>query len=96
MKALRIAPEARRDLTSIWDYTEATRGRERADDYVARLHSDMDRLRAFTDIGAPHMSSAGTFRKMASGHHLIFYQSDNTRIRIVRILHERMDTQTKF
>jgi toxin ParE1/3/4 len=89
--ALRIAPQARRDLASIWSYTAEAWGRTQADDYTASLYRDMDRLRDFPDMGSPYVSRVGHFRKLSSGHHLIFYVAGDNGVEIVRVLHERMD-----
>lgn len=91
MTALRIAPNARRDLASIWSYTAEAWGRGQADDYTANLYRNMDRLRDFPDMGSPYVSRIGNFRKLSSGHHLIFYVVGGDGVDIVRVLHERMD-----
>ena len=96
MTALRIAPQARRDLASIWSYTAEAWSRAQADDYTANLYRDMNRLHDFADMGSPHMSRVGNFRKLSSGHHLIFYVVDDDGVEIVRLLHERMDVRSVY
>jgi toxin ParE1/3/4 len=69
---------------------------DQADNYVRTLDNDMQRLREYPELGAPHPTRLANFRKLASGHHLIFYLLDGQDIEIVRILHERMDVDDKL
>jgi toxin ParE1/3/4 len=94
--ALRIAPQARRDLVSIWSYTAEAWGRAQADDYIASLYRDMNRLGDFPDMGSSYVSRVGSFRKLSSGHRLVFYQVNDSTVEVVRILHERMDVAGVF
>lgn len=94
MTAIRLAPLARRDLAAIWTYTVKAWGRAQADVYTGSLHRDMRRLREFPDIGSPYVSRVGNFRKLSSGHHLIFYVVGDECVEIVRVLHERMGVRS--
>lgn len=91
MTKLRIAPRALGDLASIWAYTDEAWGQQQADDYVAAIHHSIGRLQSFPEIGSPHSSKVGNFRKLSSGRHLIFYLNDDRGVTIVRILHARAD-----
>lgn len=91
MTAIHLAPLARRDLAAIWAYTAEAWGRAQADAYTANIHRDMGRLREFPAIGSLHKSRVGNFRKLSSGHHLIFYVVGDDGVAIIRVLHERMD-----
>ena len=96
MIPLRIGRAALRDLEAIWSYTSKAWGREQADIYIAALHRDMARLRDHPELGPHHASRVGKFRKLASGHHLIFYRVLEAEVTVIRILHERMDTQRQL
>jgi toxin ParE1/3/4 len=90
---LRIAPRALNDLASIWTYTDETWGQQRADDYIAAIHHSIGRLCTFPELGSLHSSKVGTFRKLSSGRHLIFYQFVDPIVTVVRILHARIDVE---
>ena len=92
MTPLRIRRAARQDMAAIWAYTARAWGHDQADAYVTALSHDIDRLRTFPEIGAPHPSRHGQFRKLVSGHHLIFYLVGQDGVDVVRVLHQRMDT----
>ncbi len=91
MKALRLLPSAQRDLDAIWNYTAAAWGIEQAETYIAALRWDMERLCEYPQLGPPHRSRVAEFRKLPSGHHLIFYLVRDQTVEVARILHERMD-----
>lgn len=91
MKALHLLPSAQRDLDAIWDYTAAAWGLEQAENYLQTLRRDMERLRDYPELGPAHRSRHGSFRKLPSGHHFIFYVVGDSTVEVVRVLHERMD-----
>jgi toxin ParE1/3/4 len=93
---LLIAPAALKDLEAIWSYTLKTWSIEQADSYVATIYRDMARLIDFPHSGPAHPTKVGKFRKLASGHHLIFYAVLDHSIQVVRILHERMDVERRL
>jgi toxin ParE1/3/4 len=96
MTGLRISPAALHDLDAIWSYTSRIWGLDQADNYIATLHRDMSRLIDFPQLGPAHRSRVGDFRKLASGHHLIFYLVLEQHVEVVRILHERMDVERQL
>lgn len=88
-----LSKKALSDLRSIWNYTVETWSEEQADNYYHSL------ILAFETI-AMRPESAGHsyegvrsgYRGCHSGKHIIFYRVlKNGKVRIVRILHERMD-----
>lgn len=91
MNALRLLPSAQRDLDKIWDYTAKAWDADQAENYLNALRRDMERLCAFPELGPSHSSRVASFRKLASGHHVIFYLVLEDTIEVVRVLHERMD-----
>ena len=96
MIQVRLTPAAFSDMASIWSYTAEAWGVEQADSYTRSLQNDMARLHDFPDLGTPFPARSGHFRKLPSGHHLIFYQTDGHEIEIVRVLHERMDFEGRL
>lgn len=91
MNALRLLPSAQRDLDKIWNYTAKAWGPDQAEAYVSTLRRDMERLREFPELGPLHPSRVGNFRKLPSGHHMIYYLVSTESVEVVRVLHERMD-----
>lgn len=91
MKSIHLRPSAQRDLDTIWDYTATAWGVDQAECYVQTLRHDLDRLRGYPELGPAHPSRHAAFRKLPSGHHIIFYIVAGSAVEVVRILHERMD-----
>lgn len=81
---------AGRDLDDIFDYTLTTWGIEQAEAYVASFDDAFARLRDHPEIGMT-LEFAPRFRRLRHRHHLILYELLPGRLRVVRILHERMD-----
>lgn len=91
MKRLELTDIARSDLRSIRRYSDRTWGVERTVRYMAALRETLKQLRADTI----HFTNRDDLRlslKMAtSGRHRIFFEVDDSRVLVVRVLHDRMD-----
>jgi len=68
------------DLKSIRRYSQRTWGPDRTAQYMAALRDNRDDLR-------PGLQMA------ISGRHCVFFEADQSRILVVRVLHDRMDYQ---
>ncbi|GGB49775.1 toxin ParE1 [Blastomonas aquatica] len=87
-----IRPAAAGDLEAIATYTKQQWGVRQAKRYVAALRIDIESLASFPTRHALYRSSDGhEFRKLSSGHHLVFYTIDERTVQVIRVLHERMD-----
>jgi toxin ParE1/3/4 len=86
-----VLPSARRDLASIWSDTADRWGIEQADSYVAAINARFGGITEFPSSYPEYHSKHGTFRKAASGEHLIFYLIGADAVEIVRVLHNRTD-----
>lgn len=87
-----IRPAATRDLEAIATYTKQQWGVRQAQRYIATLRIDIESLADFPMRHALYHNSEGQeFRKLSSGHHLVFYTVDQDMVQVIRILHERMD-----
>jgi toxin ParE1/3/4 len=88
-----LSLSARADLAAIWDYTADQYGLDQADIYL----SDIDRILAlaldYPEMGQDYSGIREGYRKLGSGHHLIFYTASDRGIEIIRVLHERMDIE---
>lgn len=87
---LRVTKAARADLVTIRKESIERWGAVSADAYIDRLRRDFDRLLEFPLSGSPRDYMEG-MRVCLSGSHMIFYIPDSERVRIVRVLHARMD-----
>jgi toxin ParE1/3/4 len=91
----RLYPRARADLEEIWFYTFETWSADQADDYISEF------VRAFEGLALGHIKGKpvdirGGYFKYMVGSHLIFYKASDKSIDIVRILHQRMDVETRL
>lgn len=86
-----LRPAAERDLEAIAVYTRKQWGNQQAKRYITALRMDIESLASFPMRHTIYRSDQHEFRKLLSGHHLIFYVVDETTVQIIRVLHERMD-----
>ncbi len=90
-----LSKKAQDDLRKIWHYTAETWSERQADIYFQELIQSLNLIahdpnsvgRSYEEIRANYR-----YRGFHSGRHIIFYRIlQNGKVRIVRILHERMD-----
>ncbi len=91
MTEVLLRPEAEADLEDIADFTIERWGRAQAQTYLAALRTDIASLAEFSERFPIHEPSGLGLRRMASGHHLVFYLVGKGVVEVVRILHERRD-----
>ena len=92
-----ITKEAREDLRSIWNYTFDKWSENQAVIYYNCLIAE------FEDIATSKDNFDKEYANIREGlycrrcrKHLIFYDKTNGKTIIVRVLHERMDIESKF
>jgi toxin ParE1/3/4 len=93
---LNLLPAARRDLARIWADTATRWDTAQADSYVLAINHRLEAIVDFPSSYPEYRSRHGTFRKAASGEHVIFYRSEPERVEVVRILHNRMDLDAQI
>ncbi len=91
-----LRPKARQDLEDVWLYTYETWGEEQADSYIYDLDSGFHVLANNPEKGRLCDEIRKGYRKHSIGKHIIFYLLGRKGIEIVRILHQRMDTEWHF
>lgn len=91
-----LRPKARQDLVGIWLYTYETWGEEQADCYIYDLDNGFRTIASNPEKGRPCDDIREGYRKHSIGKHIIFYRLGKKGIEIVRILHQRMDTERHF
>lgn len=84
-------PFARTDIKNIWRYTYDNWGEEKADDYIRRLELGIQQLINNPKLGKPRESLRIDYRSLHIERHVIYYKIMQSKISIIRILHEKMD-----
>lgn len=96
MRAVRLTPAARRDLSSIWDYTQDRWDARQAEIYIGELRAAIERVAEQPERGRRCDEVRENYRRYAVGSHLIFYVEAEPGIDVIRILHQRMDPTRQF
>jgi toxin ParE1/3/4 len=93
MASYELSGPADRDLTDIYVYSYRQFGESKADDYLLALYDCFPLLADQPTMGRSiHYLRAGYFR-FEHAHHTVFYLKTEGGIRIMRVLHERMDPE---
>jgi toxin ParE1/3/4 len=90
-RKLEFTEEAEADFRSLLQYTYATWGVEQRDLYADRIMSAIEELLSHPERGSVRIDLAPDLRNHRAGQHVIFYRIYERSIRIVRILHAKMD-----
>lgn len=96
MPCFRLTELAKLDLRSIGRYTQQTWGREQRNIYLSKLDDSFHLLAQEPALGRACDHIRQGYRKYHIGRHLIFYHEADEGIEIIRILHDRMDVETRF
>ncbi|WP_205240771.1 type II toxin-antitoxin system RelE/ParE family toxin [Desulfobulbus alkaliphilus] len=92
MSRVTLTPRARSDLGDIWDFTFARWGMDQAEKYVRDLWAAMER-QSNDPTNSIHIGDVRPgYRKVNSGSHVIFFKVTPGGIDVVRILHQKMDS----
>ena len=87
-----LSERAKSDIQSIGDYTEEKWSEEQAERYVRMILSECRDLANKPMVGRSYEPIRPGLRGYPCGKHVIFYRVLSTdKVRIVRVLHERMD-----
>ena len=93
MRHLELTEIALADLKSIRRYSERTWGSDRTAEYMAALRDTMKGLLAGTVVSRNRNDLRPGLQMATSGRHRVFFEVDQSRILVVRVLHDRMDYQ---
>lgn len=97
MPAFTLTNIAKADLIEIGRYTQNRWGREQRDQYLKMLDVSFQQLASDPLKGKDCSDIRAGYRKFAVGSHVIFYRQTVTdTVEIVRILHGRMDLETRL
>lgn len=91
MYELAIQSRARRDLREIWRYTFEKWNETQADAYVFGLYNALLKLKRNPKLGRQRWELGANYRSLAINRHVVFYTVDESVVRVIRLLHGRMD-----
>ena len=91
MAEYRLTPAAERDLEAIWTYTLDRWGVQQADRYIDTLVAVFQALSQSpkTAPACDHIRQG--YRRRSVERHMIYFQTTQYCILVVRVLHHRMD-----
>lgn len=97
MPSFTLTNMAKADLKKIGRYTQERWGRDQRNQYLTMLDACFHQLAANPHLGKDCSAVRRGYRKLNAGRHLIFYrQTPTDPIEIVRVLHGRMDIETRL
>jgi toxin ParE1/3/4 len=97
MHRFRLTNEAVCDLKEIGRYTQNHWGQEQRNRYLVLLDAAFHQLALNPGKGKDCSNIKDGYRKFSVGSHILFYrQISSGMIEIVRVLHCRMDTTSRF
>ena len=92
MRPYLLTVAARRDLIDIGRFTVEKWGKRQRDKYLRQLDDAFTLLAGQPDIGRVAENIKPGYKKFNHGSHVIFYRTGTeSRIVVIRILHNRMD-----
>lgn len=94
----KISKEAGKDLEKIWLYTVETWSIEQADRYFNLIMNEIEYLTLNPSSGKNYSKIRKDYYRSRIKSHFIFYKinSKQDQIEIIRILHQRMDTESRL
>ena len=93
---VRITPAAEEDLLNIWDYLAKTRSEDQAEAYLLKLEFQIELLLSQPQMGRSAEALQSGLRRFLFQNHVVFYQSIEGGIEIIRVLHGAQDIAQAF
>lgn len=91
MRRLELTEIAGADLKSIRRYSSRTWGSDRTAQYMREMRDTMKRLVVGTEVSRNRDDLRRGLQMATSGRHRIFFEADQSRVLVLRVLHDRMD-----
>ena len=91
MKRLDLTEIARADLASIRRYSLRTWGLEQTTKYMDALRGTLKGVARGTVVTRSRDDLRPGLQMATSGRHCIFYEANESRVLVIRVLHDRMD-----
>ncbi len=92
MAVYRLSPDAARTIEKIYEYSLLAFGEAQADIYYHSLHDVLLLLAEQPKLGRMFHE----FRRHEHGQHVVFYKVEDYGIKVIKMLHEREETEGKF
>lgn len=97
MSSFTLTGKAKGDMVEIGRYTQHHWGREQRIRYLTLLDNCFHQLAANPLKGKGCSDIRNGYRKFSVGRHVIFYRENGAdSIQIIRVLHDRMDTEVQL
>ena len=97
MSAFIISEKALEDINNIWIYTAENWSVEQADRYYNLIMDEIEYIVRNFDMARDFGKIRKSYRYSKVKSHLIFFKKDSTNeIEVVRVLHERMDIESRL
>ena len=93
-RSLEFTTDAEADLRALLEYSERAWGVEQKGRYASRLSRGMQELLEYPERGSTRDELAEGLRSRRIGQHVIFYLVLQESIRVIRILHAKMNPAT--
>ncbi len=88
-----FSSRAKADVQGIWSYTAERWGRDQAEIYLRLIEAAVEAIAADPRVGRPCDEVRPGYRRYLVGSHVLFYRVTAKVVFVVRILHQRMDTE---
>lgn len=86
-----LSPEATVDLDKIWFYGAEHWNVKQANQYQDKLLDMVQFLAEHSELGKDRSEIKHDYRSYAVGSHIIFFAVIDDVLRVIRVLHQRMD-----
>ncbi|MBS9774544.1 MAG: type II toxin-antitoxin system RelE/ParE family toxin [Tenacibaculum sp.] len=97
MAKLILRQKAIDDLSNIWEYTAETWSEKQADKYYSMIKVACENIANDVIEGKVYENISSNLLGYKTGKHIIFYQYfSEDEIEVIRILHERMDIESRL
>jgi toxin ParE1/3/4 len=95
-RELHVSARAAIDIRGILKYTLRRWGVAQHDDYAAKLERGLERLVDYPESGRARDDLRPGYRSFQVEQHVVYYWLDGDVVRVVRVLHEKMDAQKRL
>ena len=96
MANYQISGKAEADLDGIWFYTAEKWSFEQAERYIDLLRNKIEEIAEHPTHGRRYLMREGYRIIKVKSHHIYYKMLDEDTVRIVRVLHERMDAESRL
>lgn len=96
MGSYRLRPEARNDLDRIWEFTSENWGHVQAKYYLGAIEQACSLIASNPHIGRAAGEILAGLRVLIVKEHMLCYFIDDNHVDVARILHKRMNVDSRM